>query len=71
MIIHGTLDPTVLFIDSVSLVKKMIREGKYNFELVVLPEAHHGWDTGPSYQTVFAFKKIVDFLKRHLRDEIN
>jgi len=68
MIIHGALDSTVLFIDSVSLVRKMIKEGKTNFEFVVLPEAYHGWDMGPNYQTLFAFKKMVDFFNRNLKN---
>jgi dipeptidyl-peptidase-4 len=67
MIIHGITDTTVLFMDSVSLARKMIQQGK-DFELVVLPEASHGWDTGSSYQTVFAFKKMVDFFNRNLRN---
>ena len=68
MIIQGTMDSTVLFIDAMSLVKKMIREGKVNFEFVVLPEAFHAWDRGPDYQTQFAFKKMKDFFGRYLKD---
>ena len=67
MIIHGILDTTVLFMDSVNLVKKMIREGK-DVDFVVLPESRHGWDMGPSYQTLFAFKKMIDFFARHLKN---
>jgi dipeptidyl-peptidase-4 len=67
MIIHGILDTTVLFMDSVNLVQKMIREGK-DVDFVVLPESRHGWDLGPSYQTIFAFKKMIDFFTRHLKN---
>jgi dipeptidyl-peptidase-4 len=67
MIIHGILDTTVLFMDSVNLVQKMIREGK-DVDFVVLPESRHGWDLGPSYQTIFAFKKMIDFFARHLKN---
>ena len=67
MIIHGILDTTVLFMDSVNLVQKMIREGK-DVDFVVLPQSRHGWDLGPSYQTMFAFRKMVDFFTRHLKN---
>ncbi|UCE40192.1 MAG: prolyl oligopeptidase family serine peptidase [Candidatus Aminicenantes bacterium] len=67
MIIHGILDTTVLFMDSVNLVQKMIREGK-DVDFVVLPESRHGWDMGPSYQTIFAFKKMIDFFGRYLKN---
>ena len=67
MIIHGILDTTVLFMDSVNLVQKMIREGK-DVDFVVLPKSRHGWDLGPSYQTLFAFRKMVDFFARHLKN---
>lgn len=67
MIIHGVLDTTVLFMDSMNLMQKMIREGK-DVDFVVLPESRHGWDMGPSYQTVFAFKKMIDFFARHLKN---
>jgi len=66
MIIHGMKDSVVLFMDSVSLARKMIKEGK-DFELVALPDASHAWDMGPPYQTIFAFKKMVDFFARHLK----
>jgi len=67
MIIHGILDTTVLFMDSVNLVQKMIREGK-DVDFVVLPESRHGWDLGPSYQTLFAFRKMIDFFAQHLKN---
>ncbi|MFA9453197.1 MAG: prolyl oligopeptidase family serine peptidase, partial [Candidatus Aminicenantaceae bacterium] len=67
MIIHGIRDTVVLFMDSVSLVSKMIEEGK-NFEFVVLPDAPHAWDMGPLHQTLFAFRKMIDFFGRHLKD---
>jgi dipeptidyl-peptidase-4 len=67
MIIHGILDTTVLFMDSVNLVQKMIREGN-DVDFVVLPQSRHGWDLGPSYQTVFAFRKMIDFFARHLKN---
>jgi dipeptidyl-peptidase-4 len=67
MLIHGIRDTTVLFMDSVSLVGKMIEEGK-DFEFVVLPDAPHAWDMGPTPQTLFAFRKMIDFFGRHLKD---
>jgi dipeptidyl-peptidase-4 len=67
MIIHGILDTTVLFLDSVNLVQKMIKEGK-DVDFVVLPQSRHGWDLGPSYQTLFAFRKMVDFFAQHLKN---
>jgi len=67
MIIHGIRDTVVLFMDSVSLVRKMIKERK-DFEFVVLPDASHAWDMGPSYQTLFAFRKMVEFFERHLKN---
>jgi len=67
MIIHGILDTTVLFMDSVNLVQKMIREGK-DVDFVVLPQSRHGWDLGPSYQTLFAFRKMIDFFAQHLKN---
>ena len=66
MIIHGILDSVVLFMDSVNLVRKMIKEGK-EVEFVVLPDAPHAWDLGPTYQTLFAFKKMVNFFNLHLK----
>jgi len=67
MIIHGILDTTVLFMDSVNLVQKMIREGK-DVDFVVFPQSRHGWDLGPSFQTLFAFRKMIDFFARHLKN---
>ena len=67
MIIHGIRDTTVLFMDSVNLARKMIKEGK-DFEIVVLPDASHAWDMGPIYQTLFAFRKMIDFFARHLKN---
>lgn len=68
MIIHGIRDTVVLFMDSVSLVSKMIKEGK-DVDFVVLPDASHAWDMGPSHQTIFAFKKMIDFFGRHLKQQ--
>lgn len=68
MIIHGIRDTVVLYMDSVSLVSKMIKEGK-DVDFVVLPDASHAWDMGPSHQTVFAFKKMIDFFARYLNTE--
>lgn len=67
MIVHGIRDTTVLFMDSVNLVQKMIREGK-DVDFVVLPEASHGWDMGPSHQNLFAFKKMIDFFAKYLKN---
>ena len=67
MIIHGIRDTVVLFMDSVNLARKMIKEGK-DFEFVVLPDTPHAWDMGPSHQTLFAFRKMIDFFARHLKN---
>lgn len=65
MIVHGMRDRIVLFKDSVSLVQRLIALDK-NVDFVVLPDAEHGWDLGPLYETRFAFRKMVDFFDRHL-----
>lgn len=66
MIIHGMRDRIVLFKDSVSLVQRLIALDR-EVEFVVLPDAEHGWDLGPLYETRFAFKKMVEHFDRHLR----
>ncbi len=67
MFVHGMQDTVVLFMDSISLARKLIKEGK-DFDFVLLPDARHAWDMGPSYQTIFAFKKMIDFFGRHLKN---
>ena len=44
MIIHGMKDDIVLFKDSITLEQRLILQGK-DIDLVVLPNAPHGWDT--------------------------
>jgi dipeptidyl-peptidase-4 len=65
MIIHGMRDDTVLFKDTLTLTQRLILEGK-DIDLVTLPDAPHGWDTRGLAQTRFAFRKLVDFFRRHL-----
>jgi dipeptidyl-peptidase-4 len=67
MIIHGMRDQIVLFKDSVALVQRLIEEGK-DVDLVALPNAPHGWDTGDLAQTRFAYHKLIDFFRLHLGD---
>lgn len=66
MIIHGMRDWVVLYKDSVTLVQRLILLDK-NVELVTLPNAGHGWDNEGLAQTRFAFRQMVDFFARHLR----
>lgn len=65
MIIHGMRDTVVLYKDTVVLVDRLIGLGK-DVDLVTLPDSEHSWDTGPSLQTVFAFRKLVEHFERHL-----
>jgi dipeptidyl-peptidase-4 len=65
MIIHGMRDTVVLYKDTVVLVDRLIGLGK-DVDLVTLPGSEHSWDTGPSRQTIFAFKKLAGFFERHL-----
>ena len=65
MLIHGMRDNIVLFKDSVTLTHRLIEQGK-NVDLVVLPNAPHGWDTRGLAQTRYAFRKLVDHFQRHL-----
>ena len=37
-------------------------------DLVALPNAPHGWDTGDLAQTRFAYHKLIDFFRLHLGD---
>jgi dipeptidyl-peptidase-4 len=67
MIVHGMKDTIVLFMDTVNLMRKMIGEGK-DFEFVCLPDASHSWDLGPGKQTLFVYKKMIDFFERHLKN---
>lgn len=66
MIIHGTRDPIVLYSDTIALVEKLIEQGKM-FELVTLPGASHGWAADNPEQTLFAFRKMINFFDRHLK----
>jgi dipeptidyl-peptidase-4 len=65
MIIHGMRDRVVLFKDSVTLVQRLIALDN-DVDFVVMPDAEHGWDLGPLYETRFAFKKMIDHFDRHL-----
>jgi dipeptidyl-peptidase-4 len=65
MIIHGMRDRIVLYKDSVSLVERLMMMGK-DVDFVTLPNSGHGWDTEGSYQTIFAFNKLVGHFERYL-----
>jgi dipeptidyl-peptidase 4 len=67
LIIQGMRDQIVLFKDSVTLVQRLIEEGK-DVDLVALPNAPHSWDTGDLIQTRFAYRKLIDFFRLHLGD---
>ena len=67
MIIQGMRDQIVLFKDSVTLVQRLIEEGK-DVDLVALPNAPHSWDTGDSAQTRFAYHKLIEFFRLYLGD---
>ncbi len=66
MIIQGMRDEIVLFKDSVVLEQRLILEGK-DVTLVPLPDAPHGWDTEGLAQTLFAYRKLVDYFARWLK----
>lgn len=66
MIIHGSKDPVVLYADTIAVVEKLIAQQKM-FELVTLPGTSHGWDNEGNDVRLFAFKKMVEFLARHLQ----
>lgn len=65
MLIHGMRDNIVLFKDSVTLTERLILQGK-DVDLVVLPNAPHGWDTRGLAQTRYAFRKLHDHFQRYL-----
>jgi dipeptidyl-peptidase-4 len=65
MIIRGMRDTVVLYKDTVVLVDRLIGLGK-DVDLVTLPDSEHSWDTGPSRQTIFAFRKLTEHFERHL-----
>ncbi|WP_439544661.1 prolyl oligopeptidase family serine peptidase [Sandarakinorhabdus sp.] len=67
MIIHGTRDPVVLYSDTTTLAEQMIQREQM-FELVTLPGANHAWASDNLPQTRFAFRKMVDFFNRNVRD---
>ena len=65
MIIHGMRDDVVLFKDSVTLEQRLILQGK-DVQLMVLPDAPHGWDMEGMAQTRFAYRQMIDFFNRYL-----
>lgn len=66
MIIHGTKDVIVLYSDTIAVVERLIAQQK-RFELVTLPGASHGWDRDHPAQTLFAYRKMVEFFDRHVK----
>ena len=65
LIIHGMRDPVVLYKDTVVLVQRLISLGK-DVDLVTLPDSAHSWDTQNSRQTIFCYKKLVEYFERYL-----
>lgn len=65
MLIHGMRDWIVLYKDTLTLVERLILQGK-DVDLVTLPNAPHGWDTEGLAQTRYAFHKLVDHFERYL-----
>lgn len=65
LLIHGMRDDTVLFKDTMTLTERLILQGR-DVDVVVLPDAPHGWDTRGLAQTRFAFGKLLAFFRRHL-----
>lgn len=65
MLIHGMRDSVVLFKDSVTLVQRLILQGK-DVDFVVLPNAGHGWDNEGLAQTRYAFRKLYEHFQRNL-----
>lgn len=65
MIIHGMRDEIVLFKDSVTLEQRLILQGR-DIDLVVLPNAPHGWDTEGLAQTRYAYGRLVDYFGKYL-----
>jgi dipeptidyl-peptidase 4 len=65
MLVHGMRDVVVLYRDSVWLLQYLMQMGR-DVELVTLPDAPHGWDLGPRYQTRYAFERMIEFFDRHL-----
>ena len=49
------------------LVQRLLLLDK-DVDLVTLPEAGHGWDAEGLAQTRFAFRKMVDFFDRHVKN---
>jgi dipeptidyl-peptidase-4 len=68
LFIHGMRDDTVLFKDTLTLAQRLILDDK-DFEIAVLPNAPHGWDTQGLAQTRYAFRRLVEFFDRHLKPE--
>lgn len=67
MIIHGTRDPVVLYSDTIALAEGMI-DREQMFELVTLPGGNHAWASDNLRQARFAFKKMVDFFDRNVKN---
>ncbi len=68
MIIHGTKDPVVLYSDTIAVIEKLIDQQKM-FELETLPGTSHGWDNEGNKVRLFAFKKMVNFFNRYLKED--
>lgn len=67
MIIHGTRDPVVLYSDTIALAEQMIQREQM-FELVTLPGANHAWASDNLPQARFAFRKMIDFFDRNVKN---
>lgn len=69
LIIHGMQDRIVLYRDTLALVEKLMELGK-NVDLVTLPDSGHAWDREELYQTRFAFRKLVEYFERHVKNKV-
>jgi dipeptidyl-peptidase-4 len=67
MIIHGSRDPVVLYSDTIAVVEDMIQREQM-FELVTIPGGNHAWASDSLPQARFAFKKMIDFFDRNVKN---
>ncbi len=67
MLIHGMRDDVVLFKDSVTLQQRLILQ-ENDIDFLMLPNSPHGWDTLGLAQTRYAFRKLVGYFDRYLKE---
>ncbi len=66
MILHGTADSVVMYSDSIAVLEKLIAR-EFPFEFVPMPGTGHVWADGDLARLRFGYRKIADFLDRHLQ----